>query len=233
MTVRAFSVIAGIILLTAVASAQTPAIPSAQNPVPEAISPETLKANTRLVVVDVIATNGKGQPISGLKQEDFRVFEDGKEQKISDLNFREPAKSASAPAPMAPNVYTNRPQLQHVSSLNVVLPDEINGQFASHAYAKERLEKFLESSPALQLTAIFALEKKKVTLLHDFTTDTKALKKTLAGYKPHGINRMELQGAMASPFLTKGAFHTDETTIVNTLGALKSLAQILAGYPGR
>jgi len=134
---------------------------------------------------------------------------------------------------MAPNVYTNRPQLQHVSSLNVVLLDEINGQFASHAYAKERLEKFLESSTALQLTAIFALENKKVTLLHDFTTDTRALKQTLADYRPHGINRMELQGAMASPFVTRGAFHTDEKTIVNTLGALKSLAQILAGYPGR
>ena len=66
-----------------------------------------------------------------------------------------------------------------------------------------------------------------------FTTDTRALKQTLADYRPHGINRMELQGAMASPFVTRGAFHTDEKTIVNTLGALKSLAQILAGYPGR
>jgi len=233
--IRKSSMIAGTILLALVAAAyaQTPSAQPAQNPVPEGTSPETLKANTRLVVVDVIATDSKGQPITGLKQEDFRVFEDGREQKITDLIFREPAKSPSAPAPLEPNVFTNVPQLQHASSINVVLLDEINGEFASHAYAEERLEKFLGSAPALQLTAIFALEKKKVTLLHDFTTDTKALKQTLGGYKPRGINRMELQGAMASPFLTKGAFHTDETTIENTLGALKSLAQILAGYPGR
>src|SRR5437763_3157824 len=233
--IRKSSIVDGTILLTlvAMACAQTQSAQPAQNPVPEATSPETVKANTRLVVVDVIATDSKGQPITGLKQEDFRVFEDGREQKITDLIFREPAKSPSAPAPLESNIFTNVPQLQHASSLNVVLLDEINGESSSHMYAQERLQKYLESSPGLQLTAIFALENKKIALLHDFTTDAKALKQTVASYKPRGINRMELQGAMASPFLTKGAFHTDETSMENTLIALKSFAQILAGYPGR
>src|SRR2546423_4316896 len=190
--IRKSSMVAGTILLAlvAMAYAQTPNAQPAQNPVPEATSPETVKANTRLVVVDVIATDSKGQPITGLKQEDFRVFEDGREQKITDLVFREPAKSPSAPAPLESNVFTNVPQLQHASSLNVVLLDEINVESSSHMYAQERLQKYLESSPGLQLTAIFALENKKIALLHDFTTDAKALKQTVVSSKPHGINRM-------------------------------------------
>ena len=147
--IRKSSIVAGTILLTlvAMACAQTQSAQPAQNPVPEATSPETVKANTRLVVVDVIATDSKGQPITGLKQEDFRVFEDGREQRITDLVFREPAKSPPAPAPLESNVFTNVPQLQHASSLNVVLLDEINGESSSHMYAQERLQKYLESSP--------------------------------------------------------------------------------------
>src|SRR5579864_1814471 len=39
-----------------------------------------LKVKTRLVVVDVVARDAKGAPVTDLKQEDFTVVEDGKEQ---------------------------------------------------------------------------------------------------------------------------------------------------------
>ena len=43
----------------------------------------TIRANTRLVVVDVVVTDKKGQPVTGLKPEDFTVEENGKKQKVS------------------------------------------------------------------------------------------------------------------------------------------------------
>jgi len=42
----------------------------------------TLKVNSRAVLVDVIVTDRNGNPIKGLKQEDFKVLEQGKSQNI-------------------------------------------------------------------------------------------------------------------------------------------------------
>ncbi|HEY2390662.1 MAG TPA: hypothetical protein VGK22_05775, partial [Candidatus Angelobacter sp.] len=52
-----------------------------------------LRANTRLVVVDVVATDSKGNPIPDLKVEDFTVLEDGKPQKISAFSFKQNSKA--------------------------------------------------------------------------------------------------------------------------------------------
>src|ERR1035438_9424742 len=43
----------------------------------------TIRSNTRLVTVDVVVTDKKGQPVAGLKPENFTLEENGKRQKIS------------------------------------------------------------------------------------------------------------------------------------------------------
>jgi len=50
-------------------------------------SDQTLRTNTRLVVVDVVATDSKGQPVPDLKPGDFTLLEDGKPQKDQWLQF--------------------------------------------------------------------------------------------------------------------------------------------------
>src|ERR1041385_956503 len=58
-------------------------------------SDQTLRTNTRLVVVDVVATDSKGQAVPDLKAEDFTLLEDGKPQKIAGFSFEH---LAGAPA---------------------------------------------------------------------------------------------------------------------------------------
>ena len=41
------------------------------------------RAETRLVLLDVVVTNGKGEPVSSLHRDDFQVTEDGKPQSVS------------------------------------------------------------------------------------------------------------------------------------------------------
>src|SRR5712691_3244789 len=53
-------------------------------------APPVIRAYTRMVVVDVIATDAKGHAIHDLKNEDLKVFEDGKEQKIRAFAFHQP-----------------------------------------------------------------------------------------------------------------------------------------------
>ena len=43
----------------------------------------TLRSSTKLVLVDVVVTNKQGQPVAGLKAENFTVEENGKKQKVS------------------------------------------------------------------------------------------------------------------------------------------------------
>jgi Ca-activated chloride channel homolog len=62
--------------------------PPTKEPDPE---PETIRINSRLVTVPVSVTDANGQPVLGLKVEDFAVEEDGTSQQVQTLG--EPGKT--------------------------------------------------------------------------------------------------------------------------------------------
>jgi VWFA-related protein len=197
-------------------------------------SDQTLRTNTRLVVVDVVATDSKGQPVPDLKASDFTVLEDGKPQKISGFNFERSGASLTQTAQiqLPPSVVTNAPKFRS-NSLNVILFDTVNGDFAEHAYARDQLLKFLNSAELGRPVAIFALQT-QLKLLHDFTTDNKALSAAVAKYRPPAVTiNSESMESRASAFSTRGDYHTSERGIETTLNQLNALAKVLAGYPGR
>src|ERR1700756_1428279 len=93
-------------------------------------SQETLKANTRLVIVDVVATDSHGQPVTGLTLDDFTVLEEGKPPRISHFNFQHPGEMQAVPTRvLPPNVVSNAPLVQS-NVLNVILVDSVNGDFS-------------------------------------------------------------------------------------------------------
>src|SRR5580693_8331083 len=65
----------------------------------------TFSDTIQLVVIDVFAKDKSGNPIEGLKPEDFAVSEDGKPQKITTFQYQElknapePAEETSSAAP--------------------------------------------------------------------------------------------------------------------------------------
>lgn len=206
----------------------TPSAPSSAGSQPETV----LRANTRLVMVDVVATDSKGAPITDLKSEEFTVSEDGKRQKIGSFNFQSPEGAPAADQEkLTKNVVSNVPR-GNATGLNVILLDRINGESRNQVYAQDRLVKFLESGKPVQPTAVFVLDK-KLAMVHDFTTDTAVLKEALSKVRSNGVSRVSGVEVLASPFATRGDFHTNETTIESTLGALMFMARYLAGYPGR
>ena len=196
-------------------------------------SKPVLKANTRLVVVDVVATDHQGQPISGLEAQDFTVLEDSRPQKISGFSFQNPGATVTQVSlRLPPNVVSNTPQ-HTANSLNIILLDTLNGDFSGHAAAQDALIKYLDSAQLTQPLAIFAMED-KLRLLHDFTTDNQALKSVVQKFKPPvRTNSAESFESRSSPFVNKGDFHTDDRNIEATLTQLHALARTLAGYPGR
>jgi VWFA-related protein len=68
-------------------AAPPPPPPRATAPPVEGLSDYSIKVNVPLVNVDVLVTaKNNGQFISGLKKENFRVFEDGSQQQITNFN---------------------------------------------------------------------------------------------------------------------------------------------------
>jgi VWFA-related protein len=220
------------VLISSVAYPQAAQSDSSQQKETTYQSQSVLRATTRLVVLDVVAIDGKGQPIPDLKADDFTVLEDGKPQKISDFSFHQPGPAGAAPRQTAPNIISNAPEFSSNSCLNVILLDAINTDFSSHAYAQDMLVKYLETNPTIQPTAIFAMEG-KLTMLHDFTTDTKALRDVVAHFQPQGPEHIPDVYAAASPFSRRGSYKANPRAREITAHSMLFLARSLGGYPGR
>lgn len=195
-------------------------------------TPPVLRATTRLVVLDVVASDDKGSPVTGLKAEDFTVTENGEEQAIADFSFHQAGTISQIASQLPANAISNAPQYSGNSSLNVILLDAINTDFSNHAYAQDMLVKYLDGNPTIQPTAIYALERNLV-LLHDFTTDTKALRDALSHYKGIALHHLDTVEAAASPFSQHGTFRNVPQGRTAAFQGMRFLGQALAGYRGR
>jgi len=230
-----------------------------QNPAPVYESATVLKSITRLVVVDVVATDKEGA-VTDLKQDDFSILEDGKEQKIRVFNFQQPhanppgtvAVAASKPPE---NIYSNVARFSASSALNILLLDALNTNLPHQAYVRDQMIRYLEKMPEGQPVAVYMLST-KLTLLQDFTDDPAVLKKVATGIKSNmsplldnpaggpdvellpagladsGLMPAQMFSAMQSFEQERVAFQTD-MRLTYTLNALTSIARSLSGYPGR
>ncbi|MBZ5614208.1 MAG: VWA domain-containing protein [Acidobacteriia bacterium] len=159
-----------------------PAIVHAQGTTPEVPS-FTIRANTRMVMVDVVVTDKKGQPITGLKAEDFTMEENGKKQKIA--TFLPPGADQKAPQPLPAGLLTNRPEyLKPAGVPTVLLLDANNSHFLDQAYGRGQMLKYvLEQSEAGAPMAVMTLTD-RLRVLQDFTSDPKILTTAIRKLQP-------------------------------------------------
>jgi VWFA-related protein len=146
-----------------------------------------LKATTRLVLVDVVATDKKGA-VADLERSDFTVLEDGTEQQIRVFSFQHPTLGDHRPeaprADLPDNVFTNIPSYPPTNALNVLLLDSINTTFQNQAYVRGQMLKYLEKMPEDQPIAVYLLSSNgRLTLLQDFTTDPAILRSVVKNFK--------------------------------------------------
>lgn len=167
------------------ASAPAQTNSSAQNQASQATQSDTgpiptLKAKTRLVIVDVVATDSKGDPVTDLRGKDFTVLENGKPQDVRIFNFQHPDNfqhsNTEAPvlAPPPANVFTNVPHYQHTSAFNVIILDGLNTGFVHSADMRRNMLDFLHKLSRDEPVAIYGLNE-RLELLQDFTTAGQAV----------------------------------------------------------
>ncbi|MGD0578154.1 MAG: VWA domain-containing protein [Bryobacteraceae bacterium] len=116
----------------------------------------TIRVDVRQVVVPVIVLDRDGHHVSGLKQDDFRVLEDGAEQTITAFQVEtsgeavagsEPKAGAAAVAEPQKTAGANpaQPGIRHTYLICI---DTIHARFGNLHYVQEALRKFFGSQRA-------------------------------------------------------------------------------------
>jgi len=143
-----------------------------------------IRSTTRLVQVSVVVTDKKGQPITGLKKEDFTLVDESQPQQIAFFSAEAPRPSIPA-NPLPKNVYTNRYELkgQDPGAVTVVLFDSLNTSPQDQEYVRKQVIKFLKNLKPQDHVAIYALTT-KLLLLHEFTQDSAALLNAANRFNP-------------------------------------------------
>jgi VWFA-related protein len=133
----------------------------------------TLHVYSRETVIDVVATDEKGQPVTGLTRDDFTVEEDGHPQPIR--SFREYAKTPPLPQrPLPPNTYTNAQALPAAGPVQIFLIDVARSSTENIVRSRPYIADYFRTMPAGTEVAIFLLSPTKgLMLVQGFTTDGK------------------------------------------------------------
>jgi VWFA-related protein len=194
----------------------------------------TIRTGVQLVVQDITVTDASGHPITGLKPEDFHIFEDGRPQTIK--NFEEHApidpalaeqRAAELAATLPPNTFTN---LKAFKTDNVVvfLVDVMDS--GAGPGLRQGMIDYMKSAPLGTPYIILKLE----TNLHlrmeqDLTTDLEALRTVVLG-KWDSWNLPPQLGSDDPRYPTWPAALSRRQTITALMAQLK---QYLGAIPGR
>lgn len=211
------------------------------------------RSHSELVVVPAIVTDHSGQHILGLQQQDFRVRENGKEQKI--VVFQE-IKTNQQPVrrvDLGQNKFSNYVTGEIAPRrITIIALDLINTPFADLAQGREQLMKFLaKAADTGEPITVVAITRSGVKVIHDFTTDPKVL--ALAIQRLHAPHQpvADRPTGEAGPEETQIAPEMDALVQLQaqgdanfvafqeqmaaqlTMQAFQQIAQAYAGIPGR
>lgn len=134
--------------------------PPARSQAPDSNGPQTtLRISSNAVLVDVLVTDRKGKPVSGLKQDAFSVTDQGKPQAIS---FFEEFKDVPPTAPpempkMPPNVFSNFSPYPEPPVVSVLLLDTLNTRIDNQAFVHKQAMNFLKTLKPGSRMAIFTM----------------------------------------------------------------------------
>lgn len=146
----------------------------------------TFHAGTRVVLTDVMVTDKHGNPVPGLKQSDFAIYDDNKPQAIASFEEHTTTPAVSLPrVSIAPGVYSNA-FLQHLPPvLNIIVLDTTNLEIADQMYLDYQLTRFIQALPVGEPLAIYWKSGPSSFLLQSFTFDHALLLAAIHKALPH------------------------------------------------
>ena len=169
-----------------------------------------IKAEKRLVLVDTIVADKKGNYIRDLTAKDFRVWEDKKEVSIESFSFE-----AGSTGPNARKTYL------------ILFFDNSTMQFAEQAQARKAAQQFVDTNAGPSREVAVVNFGGSLQIAQNFTEDTERLKQAINGVK---FSSVSPNGDSMSGQLSRAAADFGARDV---LLALRTLAKNLGPIPGR
>jgi VWFA-related protein len=202
-------------------SVHAPVAFAQQQPAQPVSAPDTtplIRAETRLVLVDTIVTDKKGNYLTDLAQKNFRVWEDDKEQQVKSFSF-EAGPGSSA---------------QEQKHYLVLFFDNSTMDLGDQARARDAAAKFITANAGPNRLMAIADFTGVVRIPQNFTADAERLKKVVADVKfsnvnPNAQNPVEV-ASLGTPTLYSAEADFAQRSV---LLALRTMAKNLTNVPGR
>lgn len=154
-------------------------------------TPTTFKVRVNVVLVRVVVRDASGKVITGLKKEDFQLFDNRKLQTISSFNVETPEiHTASAVASPGDKEYSS--SADPVAGKAVVLPqrfvsmvfDDVHLSMQDATFVRDSATRFFGSLAASDRVSMNTTSGQ---FTQEFTDDHEALKKALFGIVPRPL----------------------------------------------
>ena len=158
-------------------------------------APYTLQVNSRVVLTDVTVTDKQGNPITGLTENDFRLLDNGKPQKLASFEEHRQQASQLTEASATPGRFSNDYLRHPPAQVNALLFDTTTIGIVDQMYLFQQMKQFVNNLPAGEPVAVFTRAGSVTIELASFTDDHATL---LAAIRK-AIPRLQQPGAwMAS-----------------------------------
>src|SRR5216683_6631334 len=197
-----------------------PGPPAATEQQPMQVGP-TIKKESRLVLVDTVVTDKKGKYLHDLTKNDFRVFEDNKEQTV--VSF---SSGADAATPQNPQKHY---LVVFFDNSSMALPDQISARGAA--------AKFIESNAAPDHLMAVVEFTGAIRVLQNFTANAELLQAAAKGVKTSFVASNSDPGGPGASTAAAGisSFSNTETDYGarSMLLSVRALAKNLRTIPGR
>lgn len=235
---------------------EPPPPPTQQRPSPpqQPESEDVVRITTNLVQVDVVVTDKNGKVVTDLKPEEIKIYEDGRQQKITNFSYNITA-TPEGPAPPskpatvdknAPLVPPTRLKPEDIRRTIAIVVDDLGLSFESTYYVRRSLKKFVdEQMQSGDLVAIIRTSG-GMGALQQFTSDKRQLLAAVERVKWNASGRSGVGAFAPLEPPTPGRFgpeidakneelnqFREDLFTVGTLGAVSYVVRGLRELPGR
>ncbi|HUB80398.1 MAG TPA: VWA domain-containing protein [Bryobacteraceae bacterium] len=180
-----------------------------------------IRTETRVVLVDSVVTDKKGNYITDLEQKDFKVYEDNKEQNITSFTFEADPKSP----------------LNNQKRYLVLFFDNASTSFANQINARKAAEKFVDNNTGPNKFIAVANFSGTLQISQNFTNDPDRLRAVISGVRSSSVNTTDNMPSLNTGNAGGGGPASLSPAasfgIRDVLLGIRSLAKGLQDVPGR